>query len=591
MGRHRGFLNVGSLVVFCLMELGPVVSPTRAQTTINANWMYVTGAPNWTTASNWSCNCVPNNSSADVFNVAIPSGNQVFLDDTSSVASATINSLSLLGAAPEFGGFLHVENGESLTILGNASVGSGLLGVDDNYTSFLPNGGSTLHVGGNLTTSPSGFAVEIGNSRMALASTVTVAGTFAADLLMFGGKATGAPALLTVGGAAPSVLVANFLLEGDTGGAAVQYGSGGVTQIGDGSAISTNVTLDGPNAFMELSSAPGSNSALTGLRTIASNGQLYLGSALDTTGALTNNGVLSVDGGALNLGGSLTNIGSLGVAGYFRGASLITGTLTVSANLTNSASMELDLAQGSVSGNVDNAGTLTVQEAASLTANKFSNTGTVDVGGVSTNAGAPGTPLSAASLTVNAGGTYRQTAGLTDVNGTLMAPSVDITGGALSGGGTVTGHLVNGAIVTPSTAAPNIIPATLTTDGDYTQNADGTLLVDIASATDFSILKVTGKASLDGTVDFDFLNGYVPGPNTDFAFLKVGNVAGDFTTLEFTNLYDCTTCTFNLTTLSLEIGSHAPSDVPEVSPLILFATGSLGLAAVLRKKQWSAIND
>lgn len=342
----------------------------------------------------------------------------------------------------------------------------------------------------------------------------------------------------------------------------------------------------GPNALMELSSAPGSNGALTGLQTIGSYGYLDLGGvSLHTSGALTNNGTLVSSGAVgdtLSLGGALTNSGFILFDNRVSGVEL---KLNVDGDLTNVGfgSIELDLTQGSVTGNVSNAGTLIVGvfgASASLTANNFSNSGSVYVAPQAANA-------ASASLAVNG---YRQTAGSTAVDGTLMAPTVDIAGGKRLGRGIVTGNLVNGAIVAPSTAAvPNVfpspytIPATLTINGDYTQNADGTLVIDIASATDFSILDVSGKVSLDGTADFDFLNGYIPAPNTDFAFLKAGSVAGDFTTLEFTNLYGCTTCTFNLATLSLDMGSQAPSTTPEPGTLVLFATGLLGLGCLLRK--------
>lgn len=153
----------------------------------------------------------------------------------------------------------------------------------------------------------------------------------------------------------------------------------------------------------------------------------------------------------------------------------------------------------------------------------------------------------------------------------MIAPS-----GTLSGGGTINGNVLSNATVSPGD------PATLTINGDYTQKADGTLVIDISSTTDFSILDVTGKASLDGTAEFDFLNGYIPGPNTDFAFLQAGSVAGDFSALDFVGI-NCPSCTFNLSTLSLDTGSTPPSSaVPEPGTLVFFATGLLGMCYMLQ---------
>ncbi|HEV2499489.1 MAG TPA: hypothetical protein VGY31_07930 [Terriglobia bacterium] len=178
-------------------------------------------------------------------------------------------------------------------------------------------------------------------------------------------------------------------------------------------------------------------------------------------------------------------------------------------------------------------------------------------------------------------GTYTQTAGTTDVDGTLMAVGgVYINGGTLSGSGTVNGSVVNGATVYPGD------PVTLTINGNYTQNASGTLVIDISSATNYTMLDVIGNATLDGIVEFDFLNGYVPGANTDFAFLHVtGSVSGGFAGLTFTGI-NCPTCILDLSTMSLDTGGTPPSPINttlEPRSLLLFGTGLLGLTWTLRR--------
>lgn len=134
MKRLRGLVKVS--VVFCLVLFGVAESPLPAQSTVNTTWNDATG--NWTSASNWSCNCIPNNSSANVFNVAIPTGD-VSLDNTSSVTSVTINTLSASAT-------LGITMGESLNVTRDVNV------ADSGTIQFGPYGNlSTLNVGGNFT--------------------------------------------------------------------------------------------------------------------------------------------------------------------------------------------------------------------------------------------------------------------------------------------------------------------------------------------------------------------------------------------------------------------------------------------------------
>ena len=74
-------------------------------------------------------------------------------------------------------------------------------------------------------------------------------------------------------------------LEGDT---AIEFKSGQITSL----AAGTQLYVFGNDAFIEDSTAPGSNSALMGLASIGAEATLLLENeaAVSTTGALTNNG-------------------------------------------------------------------------------------------------------------------------------------------------------------------------------------------------------------------------------------------------------------------------------------------------------------
>ena len=104
----------------------------------------------------------------------------------------------------------------------------------------------------------------------------------------------------------------NVELAGDS---AIEFASGQITSLAAGAQL----VLNGNDAFIEDSTALGSNSALTGLASIGAGATLDLenGASVSTTGALVNDGTvyLDVDGGdggsSLTVAGTLTNNGSL----------------------------------------------------------------------------------------------------------------------------------------------------------------------------------------------------------------------------------------------------------------------------------------
>jgi outer membrane autotransporter protein len=102
-----------------------------------------------------------------------------------------------------------------------------------------------------------------------------------------------------------------------------------------------------------------------------------------------------------------------------------------------------------------------------------------------------------------------------------------ITSGAFLGGsGTITGNLVN-----RGTLSPGVSPGTIVVTGNYTQTSTGLFLMEIASATSFDRLTVTGTAALAGALQVDLLGGYDPRGQT-FTFLTAaGGVSGTFGTV------------------------------------------------------------
>ena len=122
-------------------------------------------------------------------------------------------------------------------------------------------GGSSLTVGGTLTNSGT---LAIGNAKLSASDEVTAASLDNTGSINLTGSSAD-QALLDVTGSAgfgtAGVLSGTVELAGDS---AIEFASGQITSL----AASAHLTLNGNDAFIEDSTALGSNSALTGLASI-----------------------------------------------------------------------------------------------------------------------------------------------------------------------------------------------------------------------------------------------------------------------------------------------------------------------------------
>jgi hypothetical protein len=122
----------------------------------------------------------------------------------------------------------------------------------------------------------------------------------------------------------------------------VEFGSGKITTIASGSQLD----LDGANAFVADASDTSSNSALTGLRTVAGSLALANGATVTTSGPLTNSGAITLDwslregGSLLNIKGTLTNDGRVQI-GRSYGVLWADSTLEA-AKVVNNGAIGLD---------------------------------------------------------------------------------------------------------------------------------------------------------------------------------------------------------------------------------------------------------
>jgi hypothetical protein len=292
-----------------------------------------------------------------------------------------------------------------------------------------------------------------------------------------------------------------------------------------------NITLNGTGTLVNSTT---SANALGNLNAISSTGSLTLASNANFTAAgnFTDSGTLTVNSGStFSVTGSLTNVsaGTLTGGTYTIGGTMHlasgNGSITTNAanlTLTGTTAKILDGASNALSTFNNNTGALTLSGNATLTTattGNFSNSGTVTVS-------------KGSALTVGGSGHgYNQSAGTTTVDGTLAGggtTGISVTGGTIQGAGTLkTNVSIGGTINIGDSGKAGLLAIT----GTYTQLSSGTMNVSIGGTsvgTQFSQLKITGAASLGGTLTAGLVNGFTPTVGQTFTVLTASSVTGTF---------------------------------------------------------------
>ncbi|MGA2021128.1 MAG: hypothetical protein ABSH02_11110 [Candidatus Sulfotelmatobacter sp.] len=479
---------------------------------------------------------------------------------TSNAVSTTASSFSNTGT-------LTINAGDSFT----AHALTQLTGSNSSKTLAA----GTYVLGGNLDLTTAGISVTTNSANLTLEGGTIKSGSANALAALANNTAN-----LTIAGTGKNVstTAASF---SNTGTLTIDkndsFTAGNLTQISSGTLSGGNYVLAGNldlttagisvttnSANLTLEGGTINSNSVNALSALAANtANLTIAgtaTAVSTTAAsFSNTGTLTIDKGDSFTAPALTQIS---------GNTLTAGTYVLAGNLdttaaatitTNSAVLTLeggtiqtgttnDLATLS-----SNTGTLNLaSDAAVTTSSSLANTGTVDVAKGST-------------LTVSGtGNTYTQTAGTTTIDGTLagIAGGASVTGGTILGGGSVHGNLSVGN-ATGAAATINVgdtgAAGLLSITGTYTQLATGNMTGFIngtVAGTGFSQLKITGSASLGGTINFTVSSSFQASLTVGEKFTVLTSSALNGTKFTNSTIVDVT---YTATGVVLEVEDVAPS--------------------------------
>jgi len=359
-------------------------------------------------------------------------------------------------------------------------------------TSNFGNGGQTAFLdtssaGNAMITNNGGAAINAGGCLMFFANSSTAA---SATIVNNGGTVSGASGGVTAIGvfesdtatAASATLIANGGSDGDGGGRIAFFGnsSGDTSQIevfGDGS--------------LDIS---GHNAPSVTIGSIEGDGDAFLGANNLTVGSNDLNTIFSgviADGG---FGALLTRIVS-GTKTRTDDSNVIRDGFKIYESISSHRFVFQD---GGSGGSLTKIGT-----------------GTLDLMGANTYTG---------DTNVNGG--------VLQIDGSIASNTFVNRSATLAGSGTVNGNVTNnhGGEVSPGDALG--VPGVLTVADNYTQTRAATLVIQIGGAGQVSVLNVLGNANLNGSLDPEFVNGFVPAIGESFTFLGYASVTGSFSHIQ-----------------------------------------------------------
>jgi len=459
---------------------------------------------NWFFSENWS-NGVPTSTSTAVVahgGTAFiePEGDSKAFSVTAKVGSLTIGSITGAGGKViEDNGFLDVF--QSLTVQANGTLKS-LTGTAVNvlHGGTVTNSGIIIGIGGAIEMDGGGTVnnnqnavisgeLSLGSRDYGIRGGNAVTGTGVMHVFNSGTISGGTGILLQAGGTIVNNATGN--IEGIGGGGVGIQTHGAPVDITNSGAISANSTGVIIGAGGSLTNEAGGS--ITGGKGVAIDATLSSGNTAFSNGGTVN--------GSVELGAGANTV------------TLVTGgTIKGDLNLGPNSGNELIL-DGPIEETISQAVTGTISGLGSLSVQ--GGTWIIDE-----DLAAPvSTDVITGTLSLGQ-------------SATLTTPALTIeNGGTLMGTGTISGNVINSGVISPGNPF-----GTLTVRGNFTQTANGVFRLELGGTApgDFGQLAVTGRASLNGTLQLVRVGNFQFMPGDKLVFLTAGSVTGSFSSI--TNL-------------------------------------------------------
>jgi hypothetical protein len=468
--------------------------------------------------------------------------------------------LQLTGTITNTGGTIWMNTGgsaelEGATITGGTLKGgtieslknSTLNGVDNKAAYVVTQTGTTT-ISGTITNTGTITLSSAGSDTFLYVSgNVDLTGN---GLLILG---KGGPNIIEGASTGQEVLTNSSTIEG-----AGNIGNGFMGLINTGSIIANDSTP----LVIQASSAGFTNNVgnLEGKVTVDT------GDTLTISGKFTNFSGTTLTGGTYNVDGTLG----------FDGANIVTNGANITLSGTGSQIIDNQGGASALANFATNGirGTFTLAGNRNFaTAGNFTDQGTISISAGST-------------FAVGGGGTYKQTGGMTIVNGVLSATAagiVDVTGGPMMGIGTVDGNVTLAGSGTMSAGPAAKKVGELTINGTYKQTA-GTVAIDLGGTTadtQYDVVNITGAAALGGTLTVDLVSGFTPTVGNTFDIIDYSSETGVFSKMNLPTLSGGDTWAISYNTKDVVLTVDGPAG--KAARGSVTAPGSHERAAILAK--------